>query len=172
MKKILSLILLFPVSLFPAYTYNVLQENRAPADAQLPTLEVALKEQGNYTIILTLLKKAQLLDALNNSYGYTFFFPQDKAFSDFEKGVGHEQFMLLVDNSTDLNALIDRMIIPHAYTIKELKHLPQLMSINKVLLGILPHSGTVMLNSYSTVVDQDIRTRNGIIQGVNMLVLP
>lgn len=150
----------------------MLEANQAPINVPLPNLEMALKNQKKYSVILVLLKKADLLDALNNFNGFTFFPPTDTAFAAFENGVGHDQFMQLIDNPADLKAIIYRMLLPREMSIDELKNMKQVMTLNGVLIDIMPDNGTVLLNEYAKVVDPDIRIKNGIIHGIEAIVLP
>jgi uncharacterized surface protein with fasciclin (FAS1) repeats len=117
------------------------------------------------TTFASLLKKANLTDALNGPETFTVFAPDNVAFSqvDASKLAGWQ------NNTTELRSVLWYHIIPKKIPSNELTGIGTLMTVNG---EILPYyvTGTTIRVDNATVTKGDINAANGVIHKVDSVL--
>jgi uncharacterized surface protein with fasciclin (FAS1) repeats len=143
-------------------------------DAVLTPSESNLAEvagtTGNFSTFLKACQAAGLDAMLVKNGNYTVFAPTDEAFAKLPAGT--LEMLMQPENRTQLREILSYHIVPgNRWFSTELGHRSQLPTIAGETLNVQTNGGTMTLANGS-VVNSDLQATNGVLHGVDTLLLP
>ena len=137
----------------------------APAVKTIVSTAVA---NGNVTTFITALQAAKLDSMLNGPGPFTVFAPSDAAFKSLPNGT---MLSLLKDPQGQLKQILLYHVVPGNYQASDLVNMTTLKTLQGANLTINVTKDAVYINNAKVVVT-DIRTDNGVIHVVDMVLMP
>jgi uncharacterized surface protein with fasciclin (FAS1) repeats len=143
-------------------------------DAVLTPSESNLAEvagtTGNFSTFLKACQAAGLDAMLVKNGNYTVFAPTDEAFAKLPAGT--LEMLMQPENRTQLREILSYHIVPgNRWFSTELGNRSQLPTIAGETLNVQTNGGTMTLANGS-VVNSDLQATNGVLHGVDTLLLP
>jgi len=129
---------------------------------------VQTAEGAGYTTFASLARDAGLEDTLNEGGPYTVFAPTDIAFESLPEGMLDD----LRNDKERLNRVLTYHVINGEYRAADLKNINSLASLETEKLAVnTTTDGTIMVGD-ATVIEPDIVAANGVIHGIDKVVIP
>lgn len=164
MKTLLTLATLATIFLLPIPMSLAQEATDAAKKDVVKTIVKELPKKGFNTLTIAL-AKTDLREKLTTG-NYTLIAPTDNAFRDIPKA----QLDALLADKEKLTAVLNNHIVEGRLTTADLKSAkPQTLAGN--VLNVTVVDGKVKINS-GTIVRADIPATNGIIQGIDKLLIP
>jgi len=146
----------------------------APASARPDTVAAAKPNlvetavaAGNFTTLVSLVKKAGLAETLSGAGPYTVFAPTDAAF----KKVPKKTLTALGNDKAKLKAVLLYHVAAGRLAAKRVVKRSSIKTLNGKRVRISVRGGNVFVDR-SKVVTADVRTSNGIIHVINRVLIP
>ena len=125
-------------------------------------------ESDSFTILVMLVTEANLVDFLSGEGPFTLFAPTDDAFDALPDGT--VEFLLQPENSEQLIHLLKYHVVS-ANAVSESLSSGEIETLNGEYVMVNVSEGGVMVND-ATVIIPDIIASNGIIHGVDKVLMP
>lgn len=144
-----------------------------PVRAQTAALPVsnnivqAATNEGNLKTFTGAVDAAGLRTELMGAGPYTIFAPTDDAF----KAVPASTMNTLMTNKPQMTAVVKNHIVPGRYTIKDLRNLGYVTTLDGKKLMIQSSNGAFAVDG-AHIVKNDVPAGNGIIQVVDTVMIP
>ena len=123
---------------------------------------------GNFNTLVQAIQAAGLADTLSDSSAsYTVFAPTDEAFSQLPDGT--LEYLLQPENKEVLQQVLSYHVLPEKLTSEEISG-SSLDSLAGGLATAVTDKGVVINNA--SVINPDVQASNGIIHGINRVLLP
>ena len=139
----------------------------AAAAAAKPNLVETAVAAGNFTTLVSLVKKAGLAETLSGAGPYTVFAPTDAAF----KKVPKKTLTALGNDKAKLKAVLLYHVAAGRLAAKRVVKRSSIKTLNGKRVRISVRGGNVFVDR-SKVVTADVRTSNGIIHVINRVLIP
>lgn len=123
----------------------------------------------NFSTLVTALKAADLVGALQGDGPFTVFAPTNEAFSKLPQETLNE--LLKPENKKDLQAVLTYHVVAGKVDAKTAMGLSEAASLQGEKIAISLDGSNVMINQ-ATVVAADIAASNGIIHVIDTVILP
>ncbi|ATS18109.1 fasciclin domain-containing protein [Synechococcus sp. PCC 6717] len=127
-------------------------------------VDIAVNTPG-FSTLVTAVKVANLVDALQSAGPFTVFAPNDDAFAKLPDGT----ITSLVQNPPQLARILKYHVLAGAYTAAELKKMGVVTSLEGSTIPI--HGETPLEVKNATVLAADIQADNGIIHVIDTVIL-
>jgi len=124
---------------------------------------------GNFTVLVAALKKAELVETMSGAGSFTVFAPTDKAFSELLAELGVTSAQLLAN--PDLKKILLYHVVSGKALSKDLKNGQKVGTLQGSDLSVSVGSGKVSVGR-ATVATADIECSNGIIHVIDKVLLP
>lgn len=157
--KTLACFLLAVPLMATAGSYSMKKEN---------IVDVAVGKD-NFSTLVTALKAADLVGALQGDGPFTVFAPTNEAFSKLPQETLNE--LLKPENKKDLQAVLTYHVVAGKVDAKTAMGLSEAASLQGEKIAISLDGSNVMINQ-ATVVAADIAASNGIIHVIDTVILP
>lgn len=143
----------------------------AMADADMPgTIAEVAMDDARFTTLVTLLKQADLADALSNDGPFTVFAPTNQAFARLDPELVAR--LTSDDGSDDLANLLKRHVVEGNYKAADITQgETELMTLAGTNLAI-ERAGDMITADHVDVVSGDIKASNGVIHAIDMVIIP
>jgi uncharacterized surface protein with fasciclin (FAS1) repeats len=132
-----------------------------------PTIADVLNENDNYSVVLKTVEIAGLTDELAGPGAYTIFAPTDAAFD----AVDEDARNALLDDPEALAAVLLSHVLLEAYSADQLPALGVATTAQGRLIVFKSRGDAVVVNN-ATVVEPDLVASNGIVHGIDKVLLP
>lgn len=129
---------------------------------------VQTAEGAGYTTFVSLARDAGLENTLNEGGPYTVFAPTDIAFESLPEGTIDD----LRNDREKLNRVLTYHVINGEYRVADLKNVNSLASLETGKLAVNTTTDGKIMVGDATVIEPDIVAGNGIIHGVDKVVIP
>ena len=139
----------------------------ATAAAAKPNIVETAVAAGNFTTLVSLVKQAGLAETLSATGPYTVFAPTDTAF----KKVPKKTLKALGKDKAKLKAVLLYHVASGRLAAKRVVERSSIKTLNGKRVKIRVRGQNVFVNR-SKVVTADVRASNGIIHGVNRVLIP
>ena len=123
-------------------------------------------DAGKFTILLSALTAASLLDTLRTAGPYTLFAPSDEAFKRLAPGA----LAALLEDTDRLYTVLAYHVVPGVVAAKDLAP-GDIKTVAGMPLVVNRHGGEVFLNGIA-IVRPDIAASNGVIHIVDAVIVP
>jgi len=132
----------------------------------MKTIIDTITAAGNFKTLLSVLKVASFVDTLRTPGPYTLFAPTDEAFERLAPG----QFKLLLKDIRRLKTVVTYHVVSGTVALKNVKP-GELRTVegNSLLAEV---SGSQVTMNGAKIVQADIVASNGLIHGIDALLLP
>ena len=133
-------------------------------------IDQALRSSGNYTTLINALHKTRMLSTLRGPGPFTLFAPTDAAFAKLSPA----DMDYLMHNKDKLSIVLNYHIIPariDAATAIAMTSPGSPATLEGSPVQVTTSNGTVMINN-ATVVQPDILCTNGVIHGIDTVLIP
>lgn len=130
-----------------------------------------LVASGNYKNLVAALEAAGLVDALRAEGPFTLFAPTDAAFSAFDKTAPGVVAELLTDPTGQLTQILLYHAVSGEYTTADITDGLELTTLQGKSLTLRVDGDVIGVNS-ATVSDPDLMATNGVVQGIDNILLP
>lgn len=140
------------------------------AVAQAPTKNIVEIAAGNenFTTLVSLVKKAGLVEVLAGEGPFTVFAPTNKAFEKLPKAT-----LEAVGNDPELlKAVLTYHVVPGRVMAADVVKLKEAKTVQKGKINIAVKDGSVFLNGNTKVVTTDIVGTNGVIHVIDTVLIP
>ncbi|WP_448526048.1 fasciclin domain-containing protein [Parathermosynechococcus lividus] len=127
-------------------------------------VDIAVNTPG-FSTLVTAVKVANLVDALQSAGPFTVFAPNDDAFAKLPDGT----ITSLVQNPPQLARILKYHVLAGAYTAAELKKMGVVTSLEGSTIPI--HGETPLEVKNATVLAADLQADNGIIHVIDTVIL-
>jgi uncharacterized surface protein with fasciclin (FAS1) repeats len=124
---------------------------------------------GSFDKLVTAVKAAGLVETLKGKGPFTVFAPTDEAFAKLPGGTLDN--LLKAENKAKLVALLTYHVVPKKLTAKKIVIMTSAKTVNGHSLTFKFKDGWVLVDN-AKVVKTDIMCTNGVIHGIDTLVLP
>jgi uncharacterized surface protein with fasciclin (FAS1) repeats len=124
---------------------------------------------GSFDKLVTAVKAAGLVETLKGKGPFTVFAPTDEAFTKLPSGTLDN--LLKPENKAKLVALLTYHVVPKKLTAKKVVIMTSAKTVNGHSLTFKFKDGWVMVDN-AKVVKTDIMCTNGVIHGIDTVVLP
>lgn len=124
---------------------------------------------GSFDKLVTAVKAAGLVETLKGKGPFTVFAPTDEAFAKLPGGTLDN--LLKPENKAKLVALLTYHVVPKKLTAKKVVIMTSAKTVNGHSLTFKFKDGWVMVDN-AKVVKTDIMCTNGVIHGIDAVVLP
>jgi uncharacterized surface protein with fasciclin (FAS1) repeats len=124
---------------------------------------------GSFDKLVTAVKAAGLVETLKGKGPFTVFAPTDEAFTKLPSGTLDN--LLKPENKAKLVALLTYHVVPKKLTAKKVVIMTSAKTVNGHSLTFKFKDGWVMVDN-AKVVKTDIMCTNGVIHGIDAVVLP
>lgn len=124
-------------------------------------------EAAGYTTFASLVRDAGLEDVLNEEGPYTVFAPTNDAFDDLPEGMLDD----LREDEERLTELLNNHIVDGEYMAADLGDTTSLTSVEDGTLTVNATDNEVLIGD-ATVVEPDIIASNGVIHGIDEVLIP
>ena len=124
---------------------------------------------GSFDKLVTAVKAAGLVETLKGKGPFTVFAPTDEAFAKLPGGTLDN--LLKPENKAKLVALLTYHVVPKKLTAKNVMIMTSAKTVNGHSLTFKFKDGWVMVDN-AKVVKTDIMCTNGVIHGIDAVVLP
>ena len=153
-----------------------------PAEAQYEDKKSSMKETAdivetamankNFSTLVTALKAADLVEALQGEGPFTVFAPTNQAFAELPEGTLDN--LLKPENKTKLQAILKYHVVSGKVTAKDVIKLEEAKTLQGAKVGIQMEDGTVMLQgkTVASVTKTDIMASNGVIHVIDSVLMP
>ncbi|WP_430402844.1 fasciclin domain-containing protein [Hyphomonas sp.] len=143
----------------------------AMADADMPgTIAEVAMDDARFSTLVTLLKQADLADALSNDGPFTVFAPTNEAFARLDPELVAR--LTSDDGSDDLANLLKRHVVEGNYKAADITQgETELMTLAGTNLAI-ERAGDMITADHVDVVSGDIKASNGVIHAIDMVIVP
>ncbi|MBN1296662.1 fasciclin domain-containing protein [bacterium] len=125
-------------------------------------------ESGDFTILVTALKAAGLVETLQGKGPFTVFAPTDEAFKKLPEGT--LQDLLKPENIDKLTKILTYHVVPGKVMASDVKTM-EAKTVNGQTLNITAGTDGVKINN-ANVIKTDIPASNGVIHAVDTVILP
>jgi len=144
--------------------------NGASSDqASMKNIVETLETDGRFTTLVAAMKAAELNDTLSDTEStYTIFAPTDDAFKNLPSGT---MDTLLKDPQGDLLQILLFHVVQGKMIAADLKQLTSVETLQGGSMPISVSDGVITLDSANVIIP-DIECTNGIIYGVDTVMLP
>ena len=153
-----------------------------PAQAQYEDKKSSMKEAAdivetamankNFSTLVTALKAADLVEALQGEGPFTVFAPTNQAFAELPEGTLEN--LLKSENKAKLQAILKYHVVSGKVTAKDVIKLEEAKTLQGAKVGIQTEDGTVMLEgkTVASVTKTDIMASNGVIHVIDSVLMP
>jgi uncharacterized surface protein with fasciclin (FAS1) repeats len=153
-----------------------------PAQAQYEDKKSSMKEAAdivetamankNFSTLVTALKAADLVEALQGEGPFTVFAPTNQAFAELPEGTLEN--LLKSENKAKLQAILKYHVVSGKVTAKDVIKLEEAKTLQGAKVGIQTEDGTVMLEgkTVASVTKTDIMASNGVIHVIDAVLMP
>ena len=138
------------------------------AEAQ-PTIVSIAAGNPDFSTLVTALKAADLVDALQGNGPFTVFAPTNDAFAKLPAGTVED--LLKPENKDKLVAVLTYHVVPGNVYAKDVVKLDSASSLQGDTIDIKTSMGKVMVDG-ANVVMTDIKGSNGVIHVIDSVILP
>lgn len=139
-------------------------------EAETATMLEKIEAQDDYSVLLQALKSAKMEDVLTDNGPYTFFAPKNEAFENLPEGVTVEA-LLQEENAQQLEEILNYHIVPGNIISTDFTDGMVLTTLSGRELVVKEDGGNLVINE-SIVVSPDMESANGIIHGLDRVLLP
>lgn len=153
-------------------TTTTTTEAMAPTIAEI-VAEAAAGDPAEFTVLLTALETAGLVDALNGEGPFTVFAPTDAAFGALleELGVTAEELLA----NPDLTNILLYHVVSGEFLAADVIELapvdvPTLFEENTISIAVV--DGSVVINDVATVISPDVMASNGVVHVIDAVLVP
>ena len=148
--------------------------------AQDTVVDIAVKNE-NFSTLVTALKAADLVDALNSEGPFTVFAPTNDAFAKIDSKTLNS--LLEVENKKSLANILTYHVISGKIVasdvvaaLKKGNGLVELTALNGQVISVIEKEGKIWLKdsneNYSEITSTDIMGSNGVIHVIDSVVMP
>ncbi len=124
---------------------------------------------GQYTTLTRALAAAGLSATLRGDGPYTVFAPTDQAFAALPDGVLED--LLRPENRDQLRAVLSRHVVAGQVLAADVAKMNHAASLQGVMLPVQTAGGSVHVGD-ATVIQPDMMASNGVIHGIDAVLLP
>jgi len=139
----------------------------APGSSNASDIVVTAIESGKFSMLVSAVKAANLVEALKGEGPFTVFAPTDKAFTELPEGT----LDALLNDPKKLEAILKYHVIEGAVTSDKIGDMKSAKSLNGQAFAISAKDGQVMIND-AHVIGADIMCRNGVIHVIDKVIIP
>ncbi len=165
--KIFSAKLILSAIFFSMVTFSIaFAAGNKTKDSKKDIVTIAV-ESGSFNTLVTALKEADLVEALQGDGPFTVFAPTDEAFAKLPEGTIES---LLADKET-LKSILLYHVVSGKYTSKDVVNLDEAKTLSGKDIMINVEDGSVMINS-SKVTTADVSASNGVIHIIDTVLIP
>lgn len=129
-----------------------------------------IEAQDNYSILLKAINSAGMEDILTENGPYTLFAPENGAFENLPEGVTIES-LLQQENAEQLEEILNSHIVPGNIVSSDFSDGMVITTLGGNELIVKEEGGNLLINE-STVISPDMESYNGIIHGLDRVLLP
>jgi uncharacterized surface protein with fasciclin (FAS1) repeats len=126
-------------------------------------------ESGQFKTLAKAIEAAGLTETLKTSENITIFAPTDKAFEALPKG--QLETLLKPENKETLRKLLNNHVVAQEVMQKDLKAQESLTSLDGNNLKISKSGSKIMING-ANLLKQSMLTKNGVVQGIDKVLIP
>ncbi len=166
MHRISKVVLLTATTVVMALPFSVAAHAQAAPAKNIVDTAVAA---GSFKTLVTALKAAGLVSALEGKGPFTVFAPTDEAFAKLPPGT--LQDLLKPENKQKLAAILTYHVVPGRVLASQVMGMTSAKTLNGQTLSIAVSNGAVMVDN-AKVVKTDIRCTNGVIHVIDSVMLP
>ena len=124
---------------------------------------------GQFKTLATAINAAGLAETLKGAGPFTVFAPTDAAFAKLPAGTVEN--LLKPENKGQLTAILTYHVVPGVTTAADVVKLDEAKTVNGKVVSLHASGGSVMVNN-AHVVTADIAASNGIIHGIDSVLMP
>jgi len=124
---------------------------------------------GQFKTLATAINAAGLAETLKGAGPFTVFAPTDAAFAKLPAGTVEN--LLKPENKGQLTAILTYHVVPGVATAADVVKLDEAKTVNGKVVSLHASGGSVMVNN-AHVVTADIAASNGIIHGIDSVLMP
>ena len=126
----------------------------------------------NFSTLVSALKAADLVEALQGEGPFTVFAPTNQAFAELPDGT--LDTLLKPENKAKLQAILKYHVVSGKVTAKDVIKLEEAKTLQGAKVGIQTEDGTVMLQgkTVASVTKTDIMASNGVIHVIDSVLMP
>jgi uncharacterized surface protein with fasciclin (FAS1) repeats len=166
--SVLALCLTLALSL-PALAQEKKNNESRKADADI--VQTAMNAD-NFTTLVSALKAADLVEALQGEGPFTVFAPTDEAFGALPEGTLDD--LLKPENKAQLQSILKYHVVSGKVKAEKVTALKEAKTLQGANIGIKTADGTVMLTgkNEATVTTTDVMASNGVIHVIDTVLMP
>ena len=153
----------------PAQAQEYESKKASMTDADIVETAMANK---NFSTLVSALKAADLVEALQGEGPFTVFAPTNQAFAELPEGTLEN--LLKSENKAKLQAILKYHVVSGKVTAKDVIKLEEAKTLPGAKVGIQTEDGTVMLQgkTVASVTKTDIMASNGVIHVIDSVLMP
>jgi uncharacterized surface protein with fasciclin (FAS1) repeats len=153
----------------PAQAQEYESKKASMTDADIVETAMANK---NFSTLVSALKAADLVEALQGEGPFTVFAPTNQAFAELPDGT--LDTLLKPENKAKLQAILKYHVVSGKVTAKDVIKLEEAKTLQGAKVGIQMEDGTVMLQgkTVASVTKTDIMASNGVIHVIDSVLMP
>jgi uncharacterized surface protein with fasciclin (FAS1) repeats len=141
--------------------------SKAAATTSAKTIVDVAVEAGTFKTLVTALKAADLVGALQGKGPFTVFAPTDAAFAKLPAGTVDA----LLKDPKKLAAILTYHVVPGSVMAADVVKLTEAKTVNGKMIKVSVDGGNVMIND-AKVTTADIAASNGVIHVIDAVILP
>lgn len=139
----------------------------APGSSNATDIVVTAIESGKFSMLVTAVKAANLVETLKGEGPFTVFAPTDKAFAELPEGT----LDALLKDPEKLEAVLKYHVVEGAVTSDKVADMKQAKSLTGQTFAVSTKDGQVMVNN-ANIIGADIMCRNGVIHVIDKVIMP
>jgi uncharacterized surface protein with fasciclin (FAS1) repeats len=153
----------------PAQAQEYESKKASMTDADIVETAMANK---NFSTLVSALKAADLVEALQGEGPFTVFAPTNQAFAELPDGT--LDTLLKPENKAKLQSILKYHVVSGKVTAKDVIKLDEAKTLQGAKVGIQTKDGTVMLQgkTAASVTKTDVMASNGVIHVVDAVLMP
>ena len=153
----------------PAQAQEYESKKASMTDADIVETAMANK---NFSTLVSALKAADLVEALQGEGPFTVFAPTNQAFAELPDGT--LDTLLEPENKAKLQSILKYHVVSGKVTAKDVIKLDEAKTLQGAKVGIQTKDGTVMLQgkTAASVTKTDVMASNGVIHVVDAVLMP
>ena len=144
-----------------------MKKDTVPADTTRKDIVTTLAASGNYTTLAKLLEAANLAATLQGAAEFTVFAPTDAAFAKMPA----DKMAALQRDTVQLKKLLLYHVVSGAISTNKILNLKNARTLSGGKVELNVRDARVRVND-AIIVQPDIRASNGIIQGIDSVLMP
>lgn len=137
---------------------------------ELPTIAEGAMANEDFSTLVTAVQAAGLVDTLNGTEMYTVFAPYNSAFDMLDAGT--LEMLLEEENMEMLKEILTYHVVAGTVMAADIEDGMMVETVNGEELMFTIVDGKVMINGDTTVTMADMSKSNGVVHGIDMVLMP